>query len=96
MQFQLGLLYVVVLQMYILLSRSALFGQTLGEWTYEIQLGDEVQRAKAIYPVQVVFRGLVFALTGFIILPLLSMLFSQDVVAKISGLELVKKPYAHL
>jgi hypothetical protein len=95
-QFQLALLYVVVLQMYVLLSRSTLFGQTLGEWTYEIQLGDEVQRAKAIYPVRVVFRGLIFALTGFIVLPILSLIFSKDVVAKITGLELVKKPYAHV
>ena len=92
-QLQLGVLYLMVLQMYMLVSRSTLFGQSLGEWTYEIQLGDEQQRAKIFYPLQVVLRGFIFAITGFITLPLLSLIFSRDLAAMITTLELRKKPY---
>lgn len=90
-QFQLGILFLMVLQMYTLVSRSTLFGQTIGEWTYETQLGTDEQRAKAIYPVQVVFRGVIFALTGFFLIPLLSELFGKDLATPLCGLAIYKK-----
>ncbi len=89
-QIQIGILFLMVLQMYILLARSTLFGQTIGEWTYDIQLGTDDQRRSALYPVQVVFRGLIFAITGFILLPILSELFGRDLAAPLTGLELQK------
>ena len=89
-QFQIGLLFMMVLQMYMLVSRT-LFEQTIGEWTYETQLGTDAQKAKALYPVQVVFRGILFAITGFVLIPILSELFGNDLAAPLTGLALHKK-----
>ena len=89
-QIQIGILFLMVLQMYTLLARSTVFGQSIGEWTYDIQLGTDEQRQKALYPVQVVFRGLIFAVTGFVLLPLLSELFGRDLAAPLTGLKLQK------
>ena len=89
-QFQIGILFLMVLQMYSLLSRSTVFGQSIGEWTYDIQLGTDEQRRRALYPLQVVFRGILFALTGFVLLPLLSELFGRDLAAPLTGLKIQK------
>ncbi len=89
-QAQIGILFLMVLQMYILVSRSTIFGQSIGEWTYEIQLGTDEQKSKALYPVQVVFRGLLFAATGFVLIPFLSELFGRDLAAPLTGLKLQK------
>ncbi len=89
-QFQIGLLFMMVLQMYMLVSRT-LFEQTIGEWTYETQLGTDAQKVKALYPVQVVARGILFAITGFVLIPILSELFGKDLAAHLTGLALHKK-----
>ncbi len=89
-QVQIAILFAMVLQMYILLSRSTIFGQSIGEWTYDIQLGTDEQKRKALYPVQVVFRSLLFMVTGFVLIPLLSELLGRDLAAPLTGLQLQK------
>ncbi|MCH2534314.1 MAG: hypothetical protein MK008_07740 [Bdellovibrionales bacterium] len=89
-QLSLAVLYVAVYQMYVIVSRS-FFGRTLGEWTFDHQLGDEKQQKSGMYPLQVVWRSLLITATGIIVLPLLSMIFRKDLASYFTGLQLYKE-----
>lgn len=89
-QVALVVMYLAVMQMYVVISRS-FFGSTVGEWTFDLQLGDEGQIAKAHYPVLVLWRSLIITVTGFIVLPFLSLILGRDLTAKLTALQLYKK-----
>ncbi len=89
-QLSLAVLYVAVYQMYVIVSRS-FFGRTLGEWTFDHQLGDEKQQKSGMYPLQVVWRSLLITATGIVVLPLLSMIFRKDLASYFTGLQLYKE-----
>lgn len=76
-----GLLYVLAARTWV--------GATLGEWSYEIRVGDEKSRRRWFYPVLVLWRGFLVAATGFIIMPLISMIAGTDVLKYLTGLQLV-------
>lgn len=84
------MLYIVVLQVYVVLSRS-FFGCTLGEWTFDCQMGTDTQLENSYYPMQVVWRSLIVIGTGLIILPILSLLSRRDLSSYLTGLQLYKK-----
>lgn len=84
------LLYISVLQLYVIISRS-FFGKTLGEWTFEYQMGDDKQIQSAMYPILVLWRSLVVMATGVVILPLLSVVFRRDLASFLTGLQFYKK-----
>lgn len=81
------LLAFTVVQVYLILSRS-FFGATLGEWAFEITLGSQSQQKSALYPLQVTWRSFLVAITGFIPLPFLGMIFGKDLVGRLSGVRL--------
>ena len=83
-------LYVAVLEMFLIISRS-FFGRSLGEWTFDMQLGEDEQIEKASYPFQVLFRNLLILGTGFVLLPLLSLLTGKDIAGKLSGVRLYRQ-----
>lgn len=89
-QLSLAVLYIAVYQMYVIVSRS-FFGRTLGEWTFDHQLGSENQQKSGMYPLQVVWRSLLITLTGIVTLPILSLLFRKDLAAYLTGLQLYKE-----
>ena len=89
-QLSLAVLYVAVLEMFLILSRS-FFGKTMGEWTFDMQLGEDDQIERASYPFKVLFRSLLNLLTGFILLPLLSLIFGKDIAGKASGVRLFRQ-----
>lgn len=89
-QISMLVLYFAVLEMYVVVLRS-FFGCTVGEWTFDLQLGTDDQILRAIYPLQVLWRSFFILLTGVILLPILSYLFKVDIVAKFTGLQLYKK-----
>ena len=89
-QFSLALLFVAVLQMYVVVARS-FFGRTLGEWTFDYQMGEDYQHEAAIYPLKVVWRSIVVTATGLVILPLISFLFRKDITASLTGLQLYRE-----
>lgn len=89
-QVSLVVLYVAVLEMFLILSRS-FFGKTLGEWTFDMQLGEDQQIDRASYPFKVLFRSLLNLVTGFIALPLLSLIFRKDLAGKASGVRLFRQ-----
>jgi len=83
-------LYVAVMQIYVIISRS-FFGKTLAEWTFELQMGDDEQQKKSLYPLQVLWRSIVVTLTGVILLPLLSFIVRRDLTFYFTGLQLYRK-----
>lgn len=89
-QIVLAVFYLSVYQMYILVSRC-FFGKTLGEWTFEYQMGDDEQIEKTSYPLKIIVRSLVHILTGFVVLPLLSFLFKKDLSYYVTGLQLYQR-----
>jgi len=84
-------LYIAVLQLYVIVARS-FFGKTLGEWTFDYQMGDNEQVKSTVYPLLVLWRSLVIMGTGVITLPILSILFRKDLASYLTGLQFYKKP----
>lgn len=92
MTMELGLLYFGVTLFYFMLSRG-LFGSTLGDWAFDVQLGEETERKHIMYPFQVVFRTMIIMLTGVFIVPLVSIAFGKDIAYHFSGLKLYSRQY---
>lgn len=88
-QIHLALLFLAVMQMYMLVSR-AFFGASLGEWAFDLQLGRGDQHKKWTYPLQIVWRTLLITATGMVILPLLSLVSRRDLLKYLTGLQLFK------
>lgn len=84
------LLVLSVIELYLVLSRS-FFGSTLGEWAFDIELGNTRQQKSAWYPIAVAWRTLLIMLTGFVLLPLISLILGKDVPGKLSGPRLYRK-----
>lgn len=89
---ELGLLYAGVTLFYFMLSRG-LFGSTLGDWAFDIQLGSEKERNHIMYPFQVIFRTFVILVTGVFIVPIVSLAFGKDMAYYFSGLKLYSRQY---
>jgi hypothetical protein len=90
-QAHLALLFIAVLTLYALVGRS-FFGATLGEWAFDIQLGDGDDQRKVLYPARALARSLVVTLTGFALIPLLSFIVKKDLSKLVSGLQLYRRP----
>ena len=84
------MLFVVVLQIYVVTSRS-LFGCTLGEWTFDCQMGTDPQQKDGYYPMQVLWRSLLTIGTGVILIPLLSFISRRDLARYLTGLQLYRR-----
>lgn len=89
-QLSLLTLFVAVTQMYAVVSRC-FFGRTLGEWTFDMQLGEDQEHDSQIYPLRVVWRSLLNTVTGLAVLPLLSMLLNSDIAGRLSGARLYRQ-----
>ncbi|MES2856813.1 MAG: hypothetical protein V4692_13155 [Bdellovibrionota bacterium] len=90
-QMNLALLMLAVYHMYMLVSR-AFFGASLGEWAFELQMGKSEEQIKPIYPIKVMWRTILMTLTGFIIIPLLSIVFNRDLAKYATGVQLYRHP----
>ena len=86
----LGVLLIAVMQMYVVVARS-FFGRTLGEWTFDYQMGNDKDIEATLYPIKIVWRSLVTVLTGLLLLPILSFIFQTDIAAKLTGVQLYKQ-----
>ena len=85
----LAIFFLVIFMMYSICSRSY-FGRTLGEWTFECQLGSEQQIKKSHYPLLVVWRSLLVTISLFT-LPLISLITKRDCTSSLTGLQLYKE-----
>lgn len=90
-QLHIALLFLSVLQMYMLTARS-FCGASLGEWAFELQLGAADEQRKTIYPLQVAWRTILVTITGLVFLPILSMIFRRDLAKPLTGLQLYRRP----
>lgn len=86
--FALAFLFISGGLLYVLAARSFL-GATLGEWSYEIRVGEHESRKRWYYPALVMWRGILVAMTGFVAFPLISLFSGRDVLKYLTGLELV-------
>ncbi len=77
---------------YFMMTRG-LFGSTLGEYAFDVQLGSEKDRSHLMYPFQVLFRTIVIMVSGFILVPLVSLGFGKDMAYYFSGLKLYSQQY---
>jgi hypothetical protein len=84
----LALLFITGGLLYVLAARSFV-GATLGEWSYEIRVGEQAMRSRWFYPLLVVWRGVLVTATGFILLPIVSLIAGRDVLKYVTGLGLV-------
>lgn len=84
-----GLFFSVILT-YNLVTRVFLQA-TPGEWAFDIQLGDEEQAKSWTYPLKIILRTVIYAITGFFIFALISRLFKKDLIGSLCGLSLNKK-----
>lgn len=87
----LGLLFLSVLQLYMLTARS-FTGASLGEWAFDLQMGTDDDRKRILYPLQVLWRTVLITVTGIVVLPLLSYFFGRDLVKYLTGLQLYRRP----
>jgi hypothetical protein len=86
-QLGVAVLVIAAAELYLIVSRS-LFGSTLGEWASDMQVGTETQQARTLYPILITWRSIVNLATGFVILPLLSMILKTDIAGRLSGVRL--------
>jgi hypothetical protein len=89
---ELGILYCGVALFYFMLARG-MFGCTLGDWAFDVQLGSEKERNHLMYPFQVLFRVLVIMVTGVVLVPLVSVGFGKDMAYYFSGLKLYRRQF---
>jgi hypothetical protein len=75
---------------YMTLTRIFL-GASLGELVFDVQLGTSEQRQNLQYCFQVVLRGFAAPLTGYILLPIISLLVRKDYLGSLSGLRIYRK-----
>lgn len=89
-QFSIVLLFFSVMELYMVISRS-FFGMSLGEWALDYQVGLPEEQKRTMYPLKLAWRCFVVAITGFILLPLLSKMFKKDITGIFSGIRLYRK-----
>lgn len=82
------LFFVGMALLYVLAARTWV-GATLGEWSYEIRVGSARARRRWFYPIQILWRGALVAATGFVLMPLISLIAGRDVLKYLTGLELM-------
>lgn len=73
---------------YMIFMRS-FFARTLGEWSCDLRLGYPSQAHRAGYVFKVFIRSTVTTITGLFVLPVLSLVFNQDLAGRISGLKIL-------
>jgi hypothetical protein len=89
-QISLGVLFVTVMQLYVVVAR-AFFGATLGEWTFDLQIGRDEEQMQNSYPLKVAVRSLLNIVTGIVLLPLVSAMLGRDVAGQLSGVKLYRQ-----
>lgn len=89
-QLSLFVLFLAVMQMYVVISR-AFFGRTLGEWTFDLQIGQDEEQQLESYPLKVAFRSLLNIITGLVFLPMISAMIGRDIAGSLSGVKLYRQ-----
>ena len=83
-------IFTMVTWVYLVATRLFL-GFTPGEWVFDQRLGQPEQLGTAPYSLKVALRSILVVATGFIVIPLLSMISRRDLLGRLMGVELVRK-----
>ena len=86
-------LFLAIYFIYMVVNR-AFAGYTPGEWAFDQICGSENQSEELTYIPKLVFRTVLVAVTGFVVLPFLSFLFNKDIAGEMTGISLFQKPNA--
>ncbi len=89
LQISLGILFLSVLNFYLITTRN-FFGATLGEWSFDIAVGDLKKRQSSVYPILVAWRCLLMNITGIITLPFLGLITRTDILGKLTSVRLTR------
>ncbi len=84
------LIFICFISFYQFLLRLFL-GHTIGDWVCGLRLGTREERLLSNYAYRVGIRVLIHWLSGFVLLPVLSLLLGRDLAGQMSGLHLVKE-----
>jgi uncharacterized protein YybS (DUF2232 family) len=77
---------------FIYLTVNRMFmGATPGEWAFDQRVGQPEETASGLYGLKVAARSALVVATGFIVFPILSVLFNKDVAGQITGARLMRK-----
>jgi hypothetical protein len=80
-------LLIGVFEIYAVTCRT-FFGKTLGEYAFDFRLGAPHEQQYLLYPLKVAWRTFLVAITGFILLPIISTIVRRDVAGILSGVSL--------
>jgi hypothetical protein len=85
----LGLLIILmaVVQIYMVGLRGWA-GATLGDWAFDVEVGNYLERAKLNFPLKLLGRSLLYTATGFVLMPALGAILKRDVIGQVTGLTL--------
>lgn len=86
----LGILVAGLTWIYSVTSRIFL-GSTPGEWVFDQRVGQVEDFGTSDYYLKVALRSTIVIATGFVIVPLLSLIFGRDIVGEMIGAELLKQ-----
>ena len=89
LQISLSILFLAVLNFYLITTRN-FFGATLGEWSFDIVVGDLKKRQSPIYPILIAWRCLLMNITGIVILPFLGLITRTDILGKLAFVRLTR------
>ena len=89
LQVSLAVLFLSVLNFYLITTRN-FFGSTLGEWSFDIAVGDLKKRQSPIYPILIAWRCLLMNITGVITLPFLGFITRTDILGKLTSVRLTR------
>lgn len=74
-----------------LVVHRVFLGATPGEWAYDQQIGHPEEVGEFLYSMAVVMRSLLVILTGFFVLPLISIFMGRDITGTLSGTQLFER-----
>lgn len=83
-------MYLSILQLYMVMSRL-IGGSTLGEWAFDVYLAEKDHRMSLSFIFRILTRSMLSMATGFIVLPLLSLIFRKDIAGQLTGTRLYQQ-----
>lgn len=92
-----GMIYIATAGMFAMVAfvyltvNRVFIGQTPGEWAFDQRIGLPSDLNTRNFTVKVIGRSALIVLTGFIILPILSLIFKKDIAGQLTGAKIMRK-----
>lgn len=92
-----GMIYIATAGMFAMVAfvyltvNRVFIGQTPGEWAFDQRIGVPSDLNTRNFTVKVIGRSALIVLTGFIILPILSLILKKDIAGQLTGAKIMRK-----